>query len=488
MVSLHPDYEILRTIGSGGMGDVYQARRVADGQFVAIKVLREDLIKETEAVARFRREARAAAALKSPHAARIFTVGEATTRQPFIVMEYLDGLDLMNEIDTRGALPAPEAVAYVAQACHAMIEAHSLGIVHRDLKPPNLFLAREGNRRVVKVLDFGISKVSQLVDGHVTSTQMSFGSPLYMSPEQIRSTKLVDGRSDVWSLGVILYEALTGEPPFVGETPGALAVVISVEPHLPPSQKRPDLPRGLDAVIDGALQKDPKRRFASVQDFLRALEPYLPRDASGRPTTIVEPPPLPASYQAARPPGKYYTPHLPPIAEAGPSAVALAGTAPPTGANEAPLPPKTLVIPPRITLGPATTDPPIVSAGQRKERVGLILAAILIPLGALAFGFAIWLYAKRATPRPAAIPSAVTSETTTAAATERAASTSEPVLTPGALATATASAAARLEASPQAASQVPSAVRSSGKHRPRGSKPPRPIGGTGPTRVIPATP
>ena len=152
-------FEILRTIGSGGMGDVYQARRLRDGAIIALKILRLELLRDPEAVTRFRREGRAAAALRSPHAARIFDVGETEQGQPFIVMEYLEGCDLMHEIDTRGALPVVEALSFVAQACHAMIEAHELGIVHRDLKPPNIFLATEGHRRVAKVLDFGISKV-----------------------------------------------------------------------------------------------------------------------------------------------------------------------------------------------------------------------------------------------------------------------------------------------------------------------------------------
>jgi len=374
-------YALVRTIGAGGMGEVFQARRLADGQMVAIKILREELLKDKESVGRFHREARAAAALRSDNAARILDFGELQNRQPYLVMEYLDGHDLMTEIDNRGSMPLEEAAHYVAQACSAMIEAHQLGIVHRDLKPPNLFLANEAGGRKVKVLDFGISKITSSFDGTITSTQMSFGSPLYMSPEQIRSTKTVDARSDVWSLGVILYECVLGEPPFIADTPGALAVVISIEPHTPPSQKRAGLPPAFDDVIAGALQKDPKRRYQSVQELLRALEEFLPREGFA-PGTIAE---LPAGSTQQRLLAPTVTSD-----KLGPEqGVGFVTTAP----AQQQKPAATWAMPPRITLGPATTDPPFNAPKQ--ERLGLIAAALLIPLGAVAFGFAIWLYSQR---------------------------------------------------------------------------------------------
>jgi eukaryotic-like serine/threonine-protein kinase len=347
-------YSLIRIIGSGGMGDVYEARRISDGLRVAIKILREELVQEHEAVTRFHREVRAATALKSPYAARILDFGESPSRQPFMVMEFLEGRDLMDELEARGSLPVVEAATYLMQACEAMAEAHDLGIIHRDLKPPNLFLTTVHGRRIVKVLDFGISKMNRLLDGHITSTRMSFGSPLYMSPEQIRSTKQVDSRSDVWSLGVIFYELVTGEPPFLADTPNGLAVVISMDPHIPPSSRRPGLPRRVDEIVAGALQKDPAQRTDSVRALHAALS-ELVRDlrALGEDPTVAAgalPPRVPASDRRA------------------------------------------------ITLGPATTDPDV----RQNERLGKLAAAVLIPVGALAAGFSIWLFVHRT---PSKIPS-----------------------------------------------------------------------------------
>ena len=448
-------YAIVRTIGTGGMGEVFQARRLSDGLMVAIKILREELVKDRESVARFHREARAASSLRSDNAARILDFGELPNSQPYIVMEFLDGHDLMTEIDTRGSMPLDEAAHYVAQACHAMMEAHALGIVHRDLKPPNLFLANEAGGRKVKVLDFGISKITSSYDGTVTSTQMSFGSPLYMSPEQIRSTKGVDARSDVWSLGVILYECVIGEPPFVAETPGALAVVISIEPHTPPSQKRAGLPPSFDVVIAGALQKDPKKRYQSVREFLRAIEEFLPRGGFA-PDAIAE--------------RRHSQTNIAPTGEPG---VGFVTTAPAMPGGPGPAP--TLAIPPRITLGPATTDPP-VSASPKQERVGLIVAALMIPLGAFAFGFAIWLYSQR--------------DAASAHATDSAGKREDPVAVVSQRVEATATETARETAtSPVVESAaVVSSVSASAKTIKSSKKQPKATARPKPTQFVPATP
>ena len=210
-----------RVLGIGGMGVVVAARHMQLGQSVAIKFLRRSAATSPESVNRFLREARASVGLQSAHVVRVMDVGTLDDGLPFMVMEHLNGTDLGQSLEMRGVLPVAEAVDCLVQAMDAVAEAHSLGIVHRDLKPSNLFLtARTDGSPLVKVLDFGISKGvdtgGQRVD--LTSTSMVLGSPLYMSPEQVRSTKSVDTRTDVWALGVILYELVAGVPPFEAET------------------------------------------------------------------------------------------------------------------------------------------------------------------------------------------------------------------------------------------------------------------------------
>jgi serine/threonine-protein kinase len=217
---------VVRIIGEGGMGLVYEAIHVRLQQRVAIKLLQPRVLNLPEVVARFEREARAACRLKSRNSVRILDVDHTTAGLAYMVMEYLEGRDLSEELEARVRLRPAEAVDFILQACSAMSEAHASGVIHRDLKPSNLFLVPEGDRVVVKVLDFGISKITSETDAQVTSTFATMGTPLYMSPEQIRSTKNVDARTDIWALGVILYEALTGERPFSGETTTAAAAAI----------------------------------------------------------------------------------------------------------------------------------------------------------------------------------------------------------------------------------------------------------------------
>jgi serine/threonine-protein kinase len=270
-------YLIERRLGQGGMGTVYAAMHVQLREAVAIKCLRAHVAQNPAMVARFVREARAAVRIKSEHVARVLDVGSLPAGEPFMVMELLAGQDLHRVSAERGPLPVAEAALYVAQACDAVAEAHLYGIVHRDLKPANLFLTRRADGSpLVKVLDFGISKVAEEEDVNLTATTDVLGSPLYMSPEQIRSPKGVDARSDVWALGAILYKLLTGRAAFAAESSSASLAKIMVDP--PPSLRtvRPDVPPEVEALILRCLDKDVTRRVQSAAELARALSPFLP--------------------------------------------------------------------------------------------------------------------------------------------------------------------------------------------------------------------
>lgn len=273
-------YRVERVLGEGGMGVVVAATDTQLERKVAIKFLLPDYAEHHEAAQRFLREARAAVKIQSEHVARVIDVGTMENGAPYMVMEYLEGRDLAGVFAGMGNLPVQEAVAYVLEACDAIAEAHSVGIVHRDLKPANLFLARQpdGSSRI-KVLDFGISKAMMTTTGMdpaLTRTSSMMGSPLYMSPEQMRSAKHVDPRTDVWALGVILYEALVGAPPFYAESIPELSAKVLLEDVPSMCSKRPEVPQELDAVVRRALAKDPGARYPTVADFAVALLPFAP--------------------------------------------------------------------------------------------------------------------------------------------------------------------------------------------------------------------
>ncbi len=269
-------YLLLRQLGAGGMCLVYEAEHVHLKQPVALKVLKPELARDPDSVTRFSREAQAAAKLRSPNVARVHDVDHLPDGQPYITMELLVGHDLGTELQRRGALPASVAVDYVRQACAGITEAHALGIVHRDLKPENLFLTELGemtDRKLVKILDFGIAK--NVSDSHrrLTAPDAVFGTVDYMSPEQIRSASTVDTRTDIWSLGVILYELLTGRLPFTGDARSVIAQIAS-DPIPPPSRFKPALPPSLVAIVMKALSKDPAARWQSAEELREALLPF----------------------------------------------------------------------------------------------------------------------------------------------------------------------------------------------------------------------
>ncbi len=257
-------YRVERVLGRGGMGFVLEATHLALGKRVALKVLRIEAA-DDQARQRFAREARIAAQLPDEHIAAVSDFGETSAGEPYLVMELLAGSDLERVLAERGPLPVTEAVDVILEACAGVADAHALGLVHRDLKPANLFLVRrrDGTSRV-KVLDFGLSKVMAETHENLTTTASTFGTPQYMSPEQIRSAKYVDARTDQHALAMILYELLAGKPPYVAESVTGLYVVISTASPAPLRAHRADVPPGLEAVILRALAKDPADRFPDL--------------------------------------------------------------------------------------------------------------------------------------------------------------------------------------------------------------------------------
>ncbi|MDP9000180.1 MAG: serine/threonine protein kinase [Myxococcota bacterium] len=279
-------YRVERLLGEGGMGWVVVATHVQLEQRVAVKFMHAAHGGDgSEAIARFLREARAAARIQSEHVARVSDFGTLENGAPYLVMEYLEGEDLESVLRKEGALSPEVVVDYAIQACEGLAEAHSAGIVHRDLKPANLFLARriDGSVRV-KLLDFGISKLAApggMAEIAMTSTQALMGSPLYMAPEQMRSSKNVDTRADIWSMGVILYEMLGGRPPFDGETLPAVCARIMTESPAPLRTVQPGVPPALDAVVMRCLEREPRQRFQDVPALARALGQFGTAEARG---------------------------------------------------------------------------------------------------------------------------------------------------------------------------------------------------------------
>jgi serine/threonine protein kinase len=278
-------YEIERLLGVGGMGVVVAARHIHLGQRVAIKFMRGIAAEDSSAVGRFLREARAVVALSSEHVAKVIDVGTLDAGGPYIVMEYLSGVDLGDLLRQHGPMSVPNAVNAILQACEAIAEAHAIGIIHRDLKPANLFVSRHvDGSPLVKVLDFGISKRSDFdaALGRSTLTPSGYlmGSPAYMSPEQVRNPKAVDARTDIWAMGVILYEVLTGVAPFSGETVGETLARIVSEPPRPVRSLRPDLPEGLAQVIAQCLDRVLDQRVRTVGELAVKLSPFAPRESA----------------------------------------------------------------------------------------------------------------------------------------------------------------------------------------------------------------
>jgi serine/threonine protein kinase len=268
-------YRVDHVLGGGAMGVVVAGTHVDLDHKVAIKFVRPSVLNEPEQQERFVREARTLARLKSVHVAKVLDVGKMASGVPFMVMELLEGCDLAALLAEHGPLSFDHAADYVAQACEAVAEAHALGVVHRDIKPQNLFLTSSvGGGSLVKVLDFGVSKIGAAGFASLTQSTTVIGSPLYMSPEQMRCSRDADSRSDVWSLGVVLFELLTGRPPFDADSMPALC--LKVVNDLPPSMERAprEVPAGLVSVVMRCLAKDPAQRFRDAGELGAALAPF----------------------------------------------------------------------------------------------------------------------------------------------------------------------------------------------------------------------
>ena len=266
-------YRIERVLGEGGMGVVFAATHIHLGTPVALKFLHQEMTHQSTVVERFMREARASAQLRGENVCRVSDVGVADNGPPFIVMELLTGQDLGTVMGHNGAMPLATAVEIVLQACLALGEAHAHGIVHRDLKPANLFWTqRPDGSACIKVLDFGVARTPEDVNFSLTQTSNMIGSPGYMSPEQLKSSRAVDARSDIWSLGVVLYEMTSGRKPFLGESITELALKVTLDP-LP--SLGGVVPEAFELVVARCLEKDPARRFQNVAELAAALAPFI---------------------------------------------------------------------------------------------------------------------------------------------------------------------------------------------------------------------
>jgi serine/threonine-protein kinase len=278
-------YEIVRQLSKGGMGAVYEARHLGTRRKVALKLILAETLarKPSDALRRFEREARAAGSIESRHVVSVLDTGvDATTGDKYIVMELLAGEDLRQLLHRNRKLPVALVLAIAHQVCVGLRRAHEQGIIHRDIKAGNIYLARRDDGHVeVKLLDFGIAKLRvdplASMDGHdLTRSGSMLGSPLYMSPEQATGSREVDARSDIWSLGILMYEALSGAPPHAHQALGALILSICSTPAAPLAERAPWVPADVARLVHRAIALEPGQRFASAEQMQMAIEELLP--------------------------------------------------------------------------------------------------------------------------------------------------------------------------------------------------------------------
>ncbi len=324
-----------RELGSGGMGAVWQAMHRGLNAPVAVKVLHAGHAECEEATARFAREAHATARIDSPHVVRVYDVGTTESGEPFLVMELLRGCDLKSHLTTKGSLSLTQAQLLLTQACVALGCAHELGIVHRDIKLANLFLCEGGVDLFVKVVDFGVAKLTTPDQLALTSTDALMGTPYYMSPEQFVSPQTVDHRSDLWSLAVVLYAALTGRLPFLADTVGGLTLAVHKGAFELPRSHRPALPAAVDDWFRRALATDRDQRFQSAQEMAQAFTTAIAPIPTGRATPPPSAPPAtPTMTPAAQP--TPIPPTAPTVAVGLPTPLAVTATAATTATGARP--------------------------------------------------------------------------------------------------------------------------------------------------------
>ncbi|HJZ86070.1 MAG TPA: protein kinase [Polyangia bacterium] len=334
-------YRITRMIGRGGMGAVYEATHVRLPKRFAVKFLQKDVRKDKAAFARFQREAEVASSIGNRHIAEVFDFNYLEDGSPYMVMEYLEGEDLAGRLRTRGRLTPREALDLCGQVSSALSAAHKRGIVHRDLKPENIFLigTDEGDD-FVKLLDFGISKIRNS-EQTVTADMTMLGTPAYMSPEQARGDqKVIDARTDVYALGAVIYEALTGQPAFGGESVYAILMKIANEMPQPLQDLVPDLPLEADAVVRKALAKDPAQRYGTGSEFWKALRHAFDLSA------VSSQPGVPIPIAPAHTPTP--TPSAPRSARSAPAPAAPASMRTVAYRTPTPVAPRTTPAPPRV--------------------------------------------------------------------------------------------------------------------------------------------
>jgi len=446
-------FQLVRKLGEGGMGSVWLSHHVKLDTPCAVKFIHAEVASAAGVKERFEREAKVAAQIRSPHVVQVLDYG-VSEGVPYIAMEYLDGEDLAARLATRGRLSPAETVAIVGQIARALTKAHAAGLVHRDLKPENVFLVRDDDHELVKVLDFGIAKAqAPLLDGN-TRTGTMLGTPRYMSPEQAQGVKAVDHRSDLWSLGIITYRSVVGHLPFDSDALGDLLMRIMVHPMPVPSTILPGLPPAFDAWWTRAAARDPAQRFQSAKELSEALGAALgvAMPISGpagmgpiggpTPPAVAGHSPVPFAAGGSTPPPPLglhgHTAHggpppgLNPTLGSAPSATHLSGpshaafTPPPyargaTPYNSPSSPPMPTI---EQTMSPASRT---YGTGAPRKRSGAWIAlAGVIAAGAVAFGVGLFMLRSKPSDGPAGGDPAPPSPSVTAAVTATAAPTVEP--------------------------------------------------------------